>query len=216
MESNDLQSKPPRTSDEITAEILRLLRLGKTGNIEIYAYAHLTWDQGFKYTENLVKTGLIEAANEELGLPCFRITKKGLDALSVIESRSEKVPRNGGSEILHRSKISEVNTGEVLVSSGVADLAGKNRKFALYIQVTLERYRRGDWGDREDNINGLKIASIENNLRLFSAYESDIYPEVWITTEPDRRYTTVMFPEEDISLEPFERYWAERDTTEAK
>jgi predicted transcriptional regulator len=216
MVSNNWQSKPHRTRVEISADILRLLRLGKAGKTEISSYANLTWDQGTKYTENLVDSGLIETAEREMGLPCYRITKKGLKALSLIENLKEMLPPDGGVDILHKSKISEINAGQILVSKGVADLAKKDREFATYIETILKRYCRGDWGDKGDDVSDLKTISLERNMRLFSAYESDIFPEIWITTSPDRAYTTIMFPEEDVSLEAFDRYWAKADAQEAK
>ena len=216
MDSNNWQSKSHRSRVEITADILRLLRLGNTGKTEISSYAHLTWDQGIKYTESLVETGLIEAAEEEMGLPCYRITKKGLDALSLVENLKEMLPPDGGVDILHRSKITDVNVGQILVSEDVVYLAKKDHDFATHVQTTLERYCRGDWGDVSDDVSGLKKLSLERNMRLFSSYESDNYPEIWITTEPDRAYTTIMFPEEDVSLEPLEKYWAKVDKSEVK
>jgi len=44
-------------------------------------------------------------------------------------------------------------------------------------------------------------------MRLFSSYESKHIPEIWITTEPDRSYSTIMFSDEDVSIEPLEHYW---------
>ena len=216
MDKNNWQSKPHRSRIEITADILKLLRLGNTGKTEISSYAHLSWDQGIKYTESLIEIGLIETAEAEMGLPCYRITKKGLGVLSLVENLKEMLPPDGGVDILHRSKITEINVGQILVSQGVAYLAKKDHDFATHVQTTLVRYCRGDWGDVSEDVSGLKKISLERNMRLMSAYESDNFPEIWITTEPDRAYTTIMFPEEDVSLEPFEKYWARVDMSEAK
>ena len=50
----------------------------------------------------------------------------------------------------------------------------------------------------------------EKSMRLFSSYGSDRYPEIWITTEPDRSYSTILFPDEEVSIEPLERYEPEK------
>lgn len=33
----------------------------------------------------------------------------------------------------------------------------------------------------------------EQGIRLFSSYGSDVFPEMWTTTEPDTLYSNVMF-----------------------
>ena len=134
------------------------------------------------------------------------ITPKGLSILGSIEDMREMLPVNGGIEILHRSKISEINIGQIFVSWGVANLVRKKRLFASFVQKSLDRYRKGDWGDMGDEEKSLNQDNLIRNLRLFASYESPNLLEIWITTEPDRSSSTVMFPDEDISIVPLERY----------
>jgi predicted transcriptional regulator len=207
----DREKWPPkhhRSSVEITADILSLLRLGNTGKTQIIYSTYLKQDQATRYINSLMEAGLLEGAEEEMGLPGYRITRKGLTVLSLIESLREKLPSDGIEDILHRSRIVEINVGRVLVSKGVADLARENRKFAVFVEKSLERHRRGDWGDMSDEERQLNNRNLEINRRLFSSYESGGFPEIWLTTEPDRSSSTIMFPDEDISMEPREPYWS--------
>lgn len=207
MDKDYWKSKHPRLKTEIIADILRLLRLGNTGKTQITHHVNLNWDQGSKYIDNLLEAELLEGAEEEMGLPCYRITKKGLEFLSLIENSKETLPPEGALDVLRRSKISEINVGHILVTKGVINLARENREFAIFVQNSLEQYRKGNWGDMSDEVNRLNTQSLERNMRLFSSYESKGLPEIWITTEPDRSYSTIMFPDEDVSIEPFEDYW---------
>jgi predicted transcriptional regulator len=201
-----LPSKGRRSTVEIIADILRLLRLGRTGRTQIGYIAKLSRDQVLKYLQKLLESGVIEDAGEEMGLPSYRITKKGLTFLGVIENLREMLPTDGKVDILHRSKIVGINIGQVLVTRGVSQQSAEKPEFATFIRESLERYRQGDWGDMSDADKLLNEQSLEKNLRLFSSYESRGFPEIWITTEPDRSYTTIMFPSEQASALPLERY----------
>lgn len=141
-----------------------------------------------------------------MGLPSYRITEKGLAALSVIENIREMLPPEGALDILHRSRIVDINIGRVLITGGVADLAGDNQEFALFVRKSLDRYRRGDWGNMSAEGIFLNNRFLEKNMRLFSSYGSDRFPEIWITTEPDRSFSTIMFPDEEVSIEPLQPY----------
>ena len=208
MDTNKWQSKHPRSRIEITADILRLLRLGNTGKTQITHYANLRWDQGLKYIDNLLEAELLEGAEEEMGLPCYRITKKGLNVLNLIENLREMLPPEGAIDILHKSKITEIYIGDIFITRGVTNLARENPEFATFVKKSLERYRKADWGDMSDEVERLNNQSLERNMRLFSSYESKDFPEIWITTEPDRSCSTIMFPDEDVSIEPLEDYWS--------
>jgi len=211
MDRDEWQPKHPRSRIEITADILRLLRLGNTGKTQITHYANLGWDQGLKYIDNLIEAELLEGAEEEMGLPCYRITTKGLTALSLIEILKEMLPPEGTTDILHRSKVVEINVGQVLLTKGVADLARENPDFASFVKRSLERYQKADWADMSDEERRLNNQNLERSMRLFSSYESEDFPEIWITTEPDRSSSMIMLPDESISIEPLEHYWLAED-----
>jgi predicted transcriptional regulator len=198
--------KHNRSSIEISADILRLLRLGNTGKIQITYNAHLNRKQASIYINSLLEADLLEGAEEEMGLPSYRITRKGLAALSVIENIKEMLPPEGNTDILRKSKIVEVNLGHVFVTKGVANLARDNQQFALFVQNSLDRYRKGDWGNMSDEGRRLNNRFLERSIRTFSSYGSERFPEIWITTDPDRSCSTIMFPDEEDSIEPLEHY----------
>jgi predicted transcriptional regulator len=97
-----------RTTIEIVADILRLLRLGATGKTEITCTVKVSRDQTSKYLNWLLETRLLEEVEKEIGVPCYRITEKGLSLLSKIENVQEMLPPNGALDFLHRSKLMEI------------------------------------------------------------------------------------------------------------
>jgi predicted transcriptional regulator len=206
MDGEKWQPKHSRSRIEIIADILRLLRLGNTGRTQITYYTALKQDQASKYLDRLLEAGMLENAEEEMGLPSYRITRKGLSILSLIENIKEMLPKDGKTEILHESKVLEINVGHVLITRGVAEQVRHNRKFASFVKESLGRHRRGEWGEMSDEVRQLNNQNLGINTRLFSWYEIKDFPEIWITTEPDRSFTTIMFPDEDISMEPREDY----------
>ena len=61
----------------------------------------------------------------------------------------------------------------------------------------LLRHLKGDWGDlSEEDKKANDLAVREGNLRIFSAYETDIegVGKIWIITEADRSATTILLP----------------------
>lgn len=86
--------------------------------------------------------------------------------------------------------------GQVVITRGANELVADSSKFAEFVLSCLKRHTAGDWGnlckeDQEANDRAL----IEGD-RLFSAYESEGLPKLWIITEADRSVTTILFPSE--------------------
>ena len=117
------QSAGRRTSIEIIADILRFLRLGETGKTEITYTAKLSRDQTSKYLSRLLETGLLEDVENEIGVPSFRITKKGLTLLSKIENMREMLPPEDALNILHRSKLMEIVVPDKVIKSSEVEEA---------------------------------------------------------------------------------------------
>lgn len=86
--------------------------------------------------------------------------------------------------------------GRLLMTRGVNDRVAEDSAFAKLVTDSLKRHAAGDWGDlcREDKAEN--ESSLKEGLRLFSAYEKEGLPKVWIITEADRSATTVLFPTE--------------------
>jgi predicted transcriptional regulator len=201
-----VQPRGRRSSLEIIADILRLLRLGSTGKTEIMYVSKISRDQATRYLQRLTAAGVVEAAGVEMGLPAYRVTPKGLALLSQIENLREKLPPDENINVLHYSRIEGINVGNILVTGGIARLSRERPEFAAYVQKSLQRYRKGDWGEMSDQDKLLNEQSLERNMRLFASYESGGFPEIWVITEPDRSYTTIMLPDEYASTAPLERY----------
>jgi predicted transcriptional regulator len=202
------QLKNRRSSVEIIADILRLLRLGYASKIEITQVTQINSEQGSKYVNELLEAGVLENAEEKMGLPAFRITRKGLALLNAIESLREKLPEDGVLDILHKSKITEINIGEIYLSRKVFNQVRQEKPFLAFVQKCLDRYRKGDWGEMSSDDKLTNDRSQESGRLLLASYESQGFPEIWITTSPGREYTTIMFPDEYSSMEPLEPYSA--------
>lgn len=92
-------------------------------------------------------------------------------------------------------------TGTLLHTATVNEAAKANSVFALFIMQSIIRHRNNDWGDccEEDwNLNDLAISE---KGRILSVYDlpkdlKSIHPneKIWIITEWDRTYTTILFP----------------------
>ena len=85
--------------------------------------------------------------------------------------------------------------GQLVCTRGVNEKITKDEAFSKFVWQSLKRHRKGDWGDlceddwRENN------KSLRQGFRIFSAYQNGV-TNIWIITEADRSYTTVLFPEE--------------------
>jgi len=86
--------------------------------------------------------------------------------------------------------------GRLLMTRGVNDLVAERMDFARFVTESLNRHRKGDWGDLGDEDRNENELSLKAGYRLFSAYEAEGLPKIWIITEADRSATTILFPDE--------------------
>ena len=66
------------------------------------------------------------------------------------------------------------------------------------IEELIARHMEGDWGDLEDEDKLSNDYAVDEGMRILSRYKSEKFghPElndIYIITEADRSYTTVMF-----------------------
>lgn len=102
------------------------------------------------------------------------------------------------------NNILPLKLGKVTVSQGVAfdigvernELEPQHIELKKYILRCLERHRHGDWGDVAEEDTDRNIQDLLDNERIMSAYKSETYEKLWIITEADRSYTTIMFASE--------------------
>ena len=93
------------------------------------------------------------------------------------------------------------NTGQLVATRGVYDLACENPDFAQFIQKSFNRHVKGDWGDVDDEDKQTNDHALKQGTGLLSAYNDDRFPKngiatIWIITEADRSATTILFPNE--------------------
>ena len=70
---------------------------------------------------------------------------------------------------------------------------------ALQIEpiLLLMRHVSGDWGDMPESDKAQNNRAVKNGGgRIFSAYPLSPEIKVWVITECDRSYTTILLPEE--------------------
>lgn len=60
----------------------------------------------------------------------------------------------------------------------------------------LNRHVCGDWGEVDEHDAKENEFSLENDLRLLSAYTLKTDVRIWVITEADRSATTILLPEE--------------------
>ena len=92
-------------------------------------------------------------------------------------------------------------TGQIVATRGVYDLACQNHDFDQFVQKSLNRHVKGDWGDVDEEDKQTNDQALKQGTRLLSAYNDDRFPKngvatIWIITEADRSATTILFPDE--------------------
>jgi hypothetical protein len=60
----------------------------------------------------------------------------------------------------------------------------------------LDRHVNGDWGEVPDADKQENELSVEQGFRILSAYTTNAGEQIWIITEADRSYTTILLPSE--------------------
>jgi len=87
-------------------------------------------------------------------------------------------------------------TGRLLVTMGVSERMVADGAFATFVQGSLDRHGKGDWGELSDDDKLENEFALVKELRLCSVYQQQNQPTIWVITEADRCATTVLFPSE--------------------
>jgi len=93
-------------------------------------------------------------------------------------------------------EVAKFPMGQLVWTCGVNDLVADSTDFAKFVANSLKRHLAGDWGDLDAEDCRVNDDALKHGDRLFSAYEHDGLPKIWIITEWDRSVTTVLFPSE--------------------
>ena len=90
-------------------------------------------------------------------------------------------------------------TGLVVQTSGIAAESRENPRFAICVLSSLNRHKKGDWGDLCEDDKSLNEQAIKDGDRILSAYllpTREGTEKVYIITEHNRSVTTVLFASE--------------------
>ena len=92
--------------------------------------------------------------------------------------------------------MSSFNIGRLVMSRTINDTATDNTQFAKDITTAMRRYLSTDWGDLCKADKMLNDKAVKTGLdRILAAYDTD-EGKVYIITENDRSYTTILFANE--------------------
>jgi len=86
--------------------------------------------------------------------------------------------------------------GDVVITEEIDRLIKSFPKFKNYVCKCVERHSECDWGNMEEAEKKENRFAIKHGERIFSAYKSDRYPNIFVVTERDRSITTVLCAEE--------------------
>ena len=86
--------------------------------------------------------------------------------------------------------------GRLLMTHQINATREENKKFADEIQKALQRYASCDWGDLTESDKNLNDEAVKSgNDRILAAFATS-EGKIYIITEWDRSYTTVLFADE--------------------
>jgi hypothetical protein len=84
-------------------------------------------------------------------------------------------------------------SGNVYATPGALDALEASGETAIKY---LRRHLSGDWGEVDGEDKQENEYSLENDLRILSAYTIGNGTKIWVITEADRSATTVLLPSE--------------------
>lgn len=88
------------------------------------------------------------------------------------------------------------NIGQLVATHGVVDFTQENEGFASFIGSCLGEYTNCRWGDTCAEDSAMNDEALSSGGRIFAVYKYSDEVSIWIITEADRLYTTILFPHE--------------------
>lgn len=83
--------------------------------------------------------------------------------------------------------------GDVVITTGAKELLDR---LSLDPATFIARHVTGDWGELCQADQHENKRAVKNGSRVFSSYTLPENSKIWIITEGDRSYTTILLPEE--------------------
>ena len=82
--------------------------------------------------------------------------------------------------------------GQVVMTIGIAEHIKEEKGFSEFVYDSFRRHSIGDFNESDMKAN---IKAIINGDRVFSVFEKGDW-KIYIITEYDRSYTTILLPDE--------------------
>lgn len=95
--------------------------------------------------------------------------------------------------IASSTRVPKFKLGRVVITRGCA---ARLDELGVWPGEFVARHASGDWGDIHPDDVGLNEQALEQGERLMSVYPLSDGGRVWVITEWDRSYTTLLLPEE--------------------
>ena len=87
------------------------------------------------------------------------------------------------------------NLGQMVMTRGIAN-AMESETFSKQIEEAIKKYRKCDWGITSEEDAAMNTEAVRTGEdRILAVYET-CKGNIWIITEWDRSYTTILFPSE--------------------
>ena len=89
--------------------------------------------------------------------------------------------------------------GNVVTTAGIHGMMEDDKEFGHFVQKSIGRYYECDWGDTNEEDKHLNDCSVQSRERILAVYtynKDGVETPIWIITEADRSYTTILFPHE--------------------
>lgn len=85
--------------------------------------------------------------------------------------------------------------GTTVMTKAISDVINESAVFGLEVNKAFERYQNCDWSDMEfEEDKELNDRAVKNGSeRIFATYNTS-KGKIYIITEWDRSYTTILFP----------------------
>ncbi len=85
--------------------------------------------------------------------------------------------------------------GKLVMTSGIQNIINEKPSYQYELVNYLNRYMNEDWGDLCDDDKQMNEDGIMNNERILASYLTTS-GKIYIITERDRSYTTILFASE--------------------
>lgn len=88
-------------------------------------------------------------------------------------------------------------SGRLVCTTGIMEAMQGSIAFSHFVSQSVQLYLNADWGSTCPEDWEANDAAIRNGSRILAVYTSEeLSQTIWIITEANRHYTTILLPEE--------------------